>query len=114
MPVRLVISSTSCSSSTSRNPCAPIVPVVGSESRYRAEAYLAVFSANSALVPPTTIARWYGGRAAGARGRGFLSRDSRMGGGAGQGLVCLLKDGLVARAPAPGLHRDVAPPPAAT
>ena len=29
-----------------------------------AEAYLAVLSAYSALVPPTTIARWYGGQAA--------------------------------------------------
>src|SRR5262249_50825225 len=58
IPARLVISSTTCSSSRSRNPCASAEPVVGSESRYLADAYFAVFSAYSALAPPTTIARW--------------------------------------------------------
>ena len=39
------------------------LPVVGRVSRYRALAYFAVLSASSALVPPITIARWYGGQA---------------------------------------------------
>ena len=48
---------------------------MGSESRYFAEAYLAVFSANSADVPPTTIAKWYGGHAAVPSERSFSSRN---------------------------------------
>ena len=48
---------------------------MGRESRYFAEAYLAVFSANSAEVPPTTMARWYGGQAAVPRLRIFSSRN---------------------------------------
>jgi hypothetical protein len=57
MPVWRVISSTCASSSRSRKPCASIEPAVGSASRYLAEAYLAVLSAYSALVPPMTMAR---------------------------------------------------------
>ena len=34
------------------------VPDLGSVSRYFADAYFAVFRANSALVPPMTMARW--------------------------------------------------------
>ena len=58
MPMFLVMPSTCSSSSRSRNPCAASDPEVGSVSRYLADAYLAVFSANSALVPPITTARW--------------------------------------------------------
>ena len=47
MPIRRVMSSTSASSSRSRNPCPAADPVTGSASRYLADAYLAVFSANS-------------------------------------------------------------------
>ena len=39
------------------------------------EAYLAVLSAYSAEVPPTTIARWYGGQAAVPISRSFSSRN---------------------------------------
>jgi len=53
-----VSSSTSASSSRSRKPCPVMLPLVGRVSRYFAEAYLAVLRANSALVPPTTMARW--------------------------------------------------------
>ena len=74
MPKSCVSLSTFCSNSTSRKPCAEIEPEVGSVSRYFAEAYLAVLSANSAEVPPTTIARWYGGHAAVPSARSFSSR----------------------------------------
>src|SRR6202161_2949143 len=74
IPIFLVMSSTVASSSTSRNPFASMEPSVGSVSRYRADAYLAVLSAYSALVPPTTIARWYGGEGGVPRG-GVLSPE---------------------------------------
>src|SRR5277367_2822027 len=78
IPIFLVMSSTVCSSSTSRKPFPPVVPSVGSVSRYRAEAYLAVLSAYSALVPPTTIARWYGGQADVPIARIFSSRNEAI------------------------------------
>ena len=87
MPVRRVISRTCCSSSRSRKPWAAAEPAVGSVSRYRAEAYLAVFSAYSALVPPTTIARWYGGHAAVPSERIFSSRNFAMAAGLSTALV---------------------------
>ena len=75
MPNWRVSSSTCASSSRSRNPWASIEPAVGSASRYLAEAYLAVLRANSADVPPTTMARWYGGQAAVPISRSFSSRN---------------------------------------
>ena len=76
MPIFRVISSTSASSSGSRKPWPAADPLAGRVSRYRAEAYLAVFSAYSALVPPTTMARWYGGQAAVPSDRIFSSRNA--------------------------------------
>ena len=76
MPNAWVSASTSASSSTSRNPCPSSEPDVGRVSRYRAEAYLAVFSAISADVPPMTRARWYGGQAAVPRVRSFSSSQA--------------------------------------
>ena len=59
MPNCRVSSSTFSSSSVSRKPW-PVAasPALGSWSRYFALAYLAVLRANSALVPPMTMARW--------------------------------------------------------
>jgi hypothetical protein len=76
MPKSRVSSRTSSSSSRSRKPCAVIEPSAGRLSRYLALASFAVFSAYSALVPPMTIARWYGGQADGADQRSFSSRNS--------------------------------------
>ena len=78
IPNDCVSSKTFCSSSRSRNACADIDPDVGSPSRYFADAYFAVFSANSADVPPTTTARWYGGQAAVPSERIFSSRNSSI------------------------------------
>ncbi len=78
IPIFLVMSRTVCSSSTSRKPFPSIEPSVGSVSRYRADAYLAVLSAYSALVPPTTIARWYGGQADVPMARIFSSRNEAI------------------------------------
>src|SRR5215468_2335424 len=78
MPNCRVSSSTSASSARSRNPCPVGDPAVGRLSRYFAEAYLAVFSAYSAEVPPITIARWYGGQAAVPIRRSFSSRNRIM------------------------------------
>ena len=79
MPKRRVSSRTFSSSSRSRNPWAVTAsPEVGSVSRYFALAYLAVLRANSALVPPMTTARWYGGQAAVPRVRSFSSRNAIM------------------------------------
>jgi hypothetical protein len=49
------------SASSSRVPeaaCPSVDPAVAARRRYLALAYLAVFRANSALVPPMTMARW--------------------------------------------------------
>ena len=51
MPMFRVMPSTCSSSSRSRNPCPAAEPCGGSVSRYFADAYLAVFSANSAAGP---------------------------------------------------------------
>ena len=58
MPNSRVSSSTRFSSSVSRKAWPAGEPDVGKVSRYFAEAYLAVFRANSADVPPMTMARW--------------------------------------------------------
>ena len=88
MPKLRVSSSTRSSRSVSRNP-RPVAadPVVGSSSRYFAEAYFAVFRANSALVPPMTMARWYGGQAAVPSERSFSSRKASMRSGFRTALV---------------------------
>ena len=88
MPIRRVSSSTCCSSSRSRKPCPSTEPSLGRLSRYRAEAYFAVFRANSALVPPITMARWYGGQAAVPSERIFSSRNSSSRSGFSTALVC--------------------------
>ena len=64
-----------------------MLPSVGRVSRYLAEAYLAVFSANSADVPPMTTARWYGGQAAVPSVRIFSSRNFIMASGLRIALV---------------------------
>src|SRR6266702_7103541 len=107
MPLRLVISSTACSSSVSRNPWAPIEPEVGSESRYLAEAYLAVFSVNSALVPPTTIARWYGGQAAVPIARSFSVRKAAIRCGFSTALVSWYRYDLLAEPPHLAMNRNL-------
>src|SRR5260221_176638 len=86
-------------------------PAVGSVSRYRAEAYLAVFSANSALVPPTTIARWYGGQAAVPRERIFWSRNSSMAAGLSTALVSWYRYDLFAEPPPLAMNRNLYSPP---
>src|SRR4029078_5427188 len=83
----------------SRNPCAAREPDVGRPSRYLAEAYLAVFSANSADVPPTTIARWDGGQAAVPRARSFSSRKRFMPAGFSTALVSWNRNDLFAEPP---------------
>src|SRR5262245_14203575 len=112
IPARRVISSTCCSSSGSRNPCAAADPEVGRLSRYRAEAYLAVFSANSAVVPPTTIARWYGGHAAVPRERIFCSRNVSMAAGLSTALVSWYRYDLLAEPPPLAMNKNLYSPPA--
>src|ERR1700691_6249625 len=105
IPIFLVMSSTVCSSSTSRKPFASIEPSVGSVSRYRADAYLAVLSAYSALVPPTTIARWYGGQADVPRDRIFSSRNEAIRVGFSTALVSWYMYDLLAEPPPLALDR---------
>ena len=62
-------------------------PVVGRASRYLAEAYFAVLRAYSALVPPTTTARWYGGQAEVPSDRNFSSRKPSIRSGLRTALV---------------------------
>ena len=62
-------------------------PVVGSSSRYFAEAYFAVFRANSALVPPMTMGWGGGGQAAVPSERSFSSRKASMRSGFRTALV---------------------------
>src|SRR5262249_9608623 len=75
--------------------------------RYFALASFAVFSAYSALVPPTTTARWYGGQGAGAsEGRGS-SRNARLGAGVHTPLGCWCRDDLVALPPPLAMNRNL-------
>src|SRR6185312_7527303 len=55
--------------------------------RYVAEPYFAVFSANSAEVPPMTMDRWYGGHAAVPSERSFSSRKRSIAFGFRMALV---------------------------
>ena len=81
-------------------------------SRYLADAYLAVFSANSALVPPTTMARWYGGHAAVPSERIFSSRNASIRAGFSTALVSWYRNDLLAEPPPLAMNRNLysAPP----
>ena len=108
------MASTCCSSSRSRNPPPAAEPAVGSASRYFADAYLAVFSANSALVPPTTMARWYGGHAAVPSDRIFSSRNDSIRAGLSTALVSWYRNDLFAEPPPLAMNRNLySSPPAA-
>ena len=72
-----------------------------------AEAYFAVFSANSALVPPTTIARWYGGQAAVPRDRSFSSRNVSIRSGFRTALVSWYRNDLLALPPPLAMNRKL-------
>ena len=107
MPMFLVMPSTCSSSSRSRNPCPAADPDVGSVSRYFADAYLAVFSANSADVPPTTMARWYGGHAAVPSERIFSSRNEAIRAGFRTALVSWYRNDLFAEPPPLAMNRNL-------
>src|SRR5215472_16842322 len=111
IPVLRVMPSTVASSSTSRNPCPSGSPEVGSVSRYRADAYLAVLRANSALVPPTTIARWYGGQADVPRLRIFSSRNAAILAGFKTAFVSWYRNDLFAEPPPLAMKRNLYAPP---
>jgi len=112
MPMFLVMPSTCSSSSRSRNPCPAADPDDGSVSRYLADAYLAVFSANSAEVPPTTMARWYGGHAAVPRMRIFSSRNEAIRAGFSTALVSWYRNDLLAEPPPLAMNRNLYSSPA--
>src|SRR5581483_8897465 len=107
IPIFRVISSTAASSSRSRNPCPAADPEAGSPSRYFADAYLAVFSAYSALVPPMTIARWYGGHAAVPSDRIFSSRNVSIRTGFSTALVSWNRNDLLAEPPPLAMNRNL-------
>src|SRR5579863_8264270 len=107
IPIRRVIPSTCSSSSASRNPCPAADPERGSVSRYLADAYLAVLSANSALVPPTTMARWYGGQAAVPSDRIFSSRNEAIRTGLSTALVSWYRNDLFADPPPLAMNRNL-------
>src|SRR5580693_9006642 len=114
IPVRRVMPSTAASSSRSRNPCPAAEPATGSASRYLADAYLAVLSANSADVPPTTMARWYGGHAAVPSDRIFSSRNDSIRAGLSTALVSWYRNDLFAEPPPLAMNRNLySSPPAA-
>ena len=107
IPIRRVMPSTCSSSSRSRNPCPAADPDEGSVSRYFADAYLAVFSANSAEVPPTTMARWYGGHAAVPSERIFSSRKLAIRAGFSTALVSWYRNDLFAEPPPLAMNRNL-------
>ena len=107
IPMFLVMPSTCSSSSRSRNPWPAADPDVGSVSRYFADAYLAVFSANSADVPPTTMARWYGGHAAVPSERIFSSRNEAIRAGFSTALVSWYRNDLLAEPPPLAMNRNL-------
>ena len=76
-------------------------------SRYRAEAYLAVLSANSALVPPTTMARWYGGQAEVPMVRIFSSRKEAIRAGFSTAFVSWYRYDLFAEPPPLAMNRNL-------
>src|SRR5580704_10016693 len=101
------MSSTAASSSTSRNPCPEAEPDTGNASRYLADAYLAVLSANSADVPPTTMAKWYGGHAAVPSDRIFSSRNDSIRAGLSTALVSWNRNDLFAETPPLAMNRNL-------
>jgi hypothetical protein len=80
---------------------------VGSGSRYFAEAYFAVLSAYSALVPPTTIARWYGGQADVPSARSFSSRNASIREGFRTAFVSWYRNDLFALPPPLAMNRNL-------
>ena len=80
---------------------------MGRLSRYRAEAYFAVFRANSALVPPITMARWYGGQAAVPSERIFSSRNASSRSGFSTALVSWYRNDLLAEPPPLAMNRNL-------
>ena len=68
---------------------------------------MAVFSANSALVPPTTIARWYGGQAAVPSERIFSSRNFIMEASFRTALVSWYRNDLLAEPPPLAMNRNL-------
>ena len=99
MPNSRVICSTSASISRSRNPWPAAEPWVGRPSRALVLASFAVLRVCSALVPPTTIARWYGGQALVPIARRFLSRNARNDAGFSSALVSWKRNDLFAEPP---------------
>ncbi len=68
---------------------------------------MAVFSAYSALVPPTTIARWYGGQAAVPRERIFCSRKAIIEASFRTALVSWNRNDLFAEPPPLAMNRNL-------
>ena len=107
MPNSRVICRISASSSRSRKPCPSIDPLVGSPSRYFADASFAVLSAYSADVPPTTTARWYGGHAEVPMARSFSSRNCISRVGFSSALVSWKRKDLLADPPPLAMKRNL-------
>ena len=97
------VSAASCqifaSSSTSRIAWPSSFPEVGSPSRYRVDAYLTVLRFISAEVPPTTIARWYGGQADVPRVRIFSATNASSDSGFSNAFVSWYRNVLLALPP---------------
>src|ERR1019366_7922199 len=111
MPIRRVRPSNCSSTSRSRNPCPLAEPAAGPAARYFADAYWAASSANPALVPPTTMARWYGGQAAVPRDRIFSSRKVSIRAGFSTALVSWYRKDLLAEPPPLAMNRNLSSPP---
>ena len=76
-------------------------------SRYFALASFAVFSAYSALVPPITTARWYGGQADVPISRSFSSRNCIIRAGFSSALVSWYRYDLLAEPPPLAMNRNL-------
>ncbi len=68
---------------------------------------MAVFSAYSALVPPTTMARWYGGHAEVPMARIFSSRNEAIRAGFRTALVSWNRYDLFAEPPPLAMNRNL-------
>ena len=101
-------SKTFSSSSISRKPW-PVAasPDVGSESKYLVDANFAVFTVCSALVPPMTIAKWYGGQAAVPIERNFSSSHFISDVGFSTAFVSWYKNDLLALPPPLAINRKL-------
>ena len=111
MPVFCAIFNTSASRSRSRNAAPSVPPDVGSVSRYRALASFAVFNAYSALVPPITTPRWYGGHAAVPSVRIFSSIHVANDAGLSSALVSWNSRLLLAEPPPLAMKKNLYSPP---